>query len=105
MQIKPMAVVLAALLLAACSKHKDDMGPAQRAGKAVDDAGDKVAAQLHDPIDKANEATKSLQQSAEQARDQIKDATEDARQGVGHVTEEVGKKVEKAGEKIQDSAK
>lgn len=105
MQVKPMAVVLAALLLAACSKHGEDMGPAQRAGKAVDDAGDKVAAQLHDPIDKANEAAKTLQQSAEQARDQIKDATEDARQGVGRVTEEVGRKVEKAGEKIQDAAK
>ncbi|GAB3459896.1 hypothetical protein GCM10027321_18660 [Massilia terrae] len=94
MQVKPMAVVLAALLIAACSKHAEDMGPAQRAGKAVDDAGEKVAAQLHEPIDKASEAAKSLQQSAGQAQDQIKEATA-----------EVGKKVEQAGEKIQDAAK
>jgi Cu/Ag efflux protein CusF len=95
-------IMFAALLIlagaAGCSRQQEEMGPAQKAGKAVDDAGAKVAAKLHEPIDKANEA-------AQQARDQIKDAAEDARAGLGTATEKVGKKVEQAGEKIQGAAK
>lgn len=100
-----LAVMLLALAAAGCSKKDDGMGPAQSAGKAVDDAGAKVATELHKPIDKANEAAQALAQSADQARDQIKDATEDARQGLDKATDDVGKKVERAGEKIQDAAK
>jgi hypothetical protein len=105
--MKQTAIVVMVLALAAvgCHKKDDGMGPAQSAGKAVDDVGEKVAAKLHQPIDKANEATQALTQSADKARDQIKDATDDARQGLDKATEEVGKKVERAGEKIQDAAK
>ncbi len=105
--MKQTAIVMMVLALAAvgCHKKDDGMGPAQSAGKAVDDAGEKVAAKLHQPIDKANEAAQALAQSADKARDQIKDATDDARQGLDKATEEVGKKVEKAGEKIQGAAK
>lgn len=92
------AALLVLAALAGCSPKQEDMGPAQKAGKAVDDAGAKVAARLHEPIDKANAA-------AQQARDRIEDAAEDARAGLNTATEEVGKKVEQAGEKIQDAAK
>jgi hypothetical protein len=105
MKTTAIAVMLVALAAAGCHKKDDGMGPAQSAGKAMDDAGEKVAAKLHQPIDKANEAAQALAQSADQARDQIKDATADARQGLDKATEEVGKKVERAGEKIQDAAK
>lgn len=95
-------LMFAALLMlagaAGCSRQQEEMGPAQKAGKAVDDAGAQVSAKLHEPIDKANDA-------ARQARDKIKDAAEDARAGLDTATEKVGQKVEQAGEKIQDAAK
>jgi hypothetical protein len=95
-------LMFAALLMlagaAGCNRQQEEMGPAQKAGKAVDDAGARVAAKLHEPIDKANEA-------AQQARDKIEDAAGDARAGLDTATEKVGKKVERAGEKIQDAAR
>jgi hypothetical protein len=106
MDTKAIVGMLLALACAAgCSRHHDaEMGPAQTAGKAVDDAGAKVADELHKPIDKANEAAQAIAQSADQTREQIKDATDDARAGLDKATEEAGKKVERAGEKMQDAA-
>lgn len=106
------ALALAALLAAsvgACSKREDGMGPAQKAGQAVDNAGDKVAAELHDKIDKANaaaaQATERARQAQERIADATADATADASKGLNAATEKVGQKVEQAGEKIQESAK
>jgi signal transduction protein with GAF and PtsI domain len=100
-----MAALLVLGLAAGCERHEDGMGPAQKAGKAVDDAGAQAAARLHEPIDKAHQAAQAVADSADQARARIEDATEDARAGLDKATEQVGKKVEKAGEKIQDAAK
>jgi hypothetical protein len=101
-----LSMLLVLAVAVGCSRHHDDdMGPAQQAGKAVDDAGARVADELHKPIDKANEAAQAIAQSADQTREQIKDATEDARAGLDKATEEAGKKVERAGEKMQDAAK
>jgi hypothetical protein len=102
-----MAAALALAALAGCQPKHDTgaIGPAQQAGKAVDDAGAKVAASLHAPIDKAEEAKRKMEAAGDQARKQIADATDDARDGLNKATEEVGKKVERAGEKIQESAK
>lgn len=103
------ALMLALLGAAGCSKREDGMGPAQKAGQAVDNAGDKVARDLQDKIDKANLAAKQMGDSAQQTRDRIAeataDATKDASKGLSAATEKVGKKVEQAGEKIQESAK
>jgi hypothetical protein len=98
-------VALAVLLGAAGCNRQDTMGPAQKAGKAVDDTGEQVARKLHDQLDKADQAAQQVAKSAEQTREKIKDATEDASRGLGKATEEVGKKVERAGEKIQDAAR
>lgn len=103
-------IVSAALLAGAgCSKKEDGMGPAQKAGQAVDNAGDRVARELQDKIDKANAAAQQVSDSAQQTRDRIAeataDATADASKGLNAATEKVGKKVEQAGEKIQESAK
>jgi hypothetical protein len=105
------AVVLTALLAGAggCSKREDGMGPAQKAGQAVDNAGDKVAREVQEKIDKANAAAKQVEESARQTRERIAaataDAASDASKGLNAATEKVGKKVEQAGERIQDSAK
>jgi uncharacterized membrane protein len=91
--------------VAGCGKRDEAIGPAQKAGQAIDNAGDKVARDLHDKLDRANQAAKKVTDSAEQAKDKIAEATADAGKGLDKATEEVGKKVERAGEKIQEAAK
>jgi ABC-type transporter Mla subunit MlaD len=108
--MKPTSILNALLVLAVlagvdgCTRRDEPIGPAQKAGKAVDDAGAQVADKLHDQLDKANEAAAQVTRAADETRDKIKDATEDAGRGLDKATEEVGKKVERAGEKIQDAA-
>jgi Spy/CpxP family protein refolding chaperone len=101
-----MAALLALAALAGCQPKQDTgvPGPAQQAGKAVDEAGARVAKSLHAPIDKAEEAKRKMAEAGEQARKDIADATEDARAGLNDATKEVGKKVERVGEKMQNSA-
>jgi len=89
--------LLAATLLAGCSRQDDGVGPAQRAGKAIDDAGARVTGKMQEQVDKADEA-------ARQARERAKDATEEASRNLDKATAAVGKKVEQAGEKIQQAA-
>ncbi len=100
------AVVLALLAaLSACTKPGETMGPAQKAGAAIDSTGDRIAAELHKPIDKANEAGQKVNDAALATKQQIEEAANDASRGIDKATEEVGKKVERAGEKIQEAAK
>lgn len=101
------AALLLALLsaLSACKKAEEPIGPAQKAGAAIDEAGAKVAAELHKPIDKAKAVGAQLEQAAQNTGEQIDQATQDASRGIDKATEEVGKKVERAGEKIQEAAK
>jgi uncharacterized membrane protein len=92
--------------VAGCSKRDEAaMGPAQKAGLAVDNAGDKVAREMKDKLDRANQAAQQVAESAEQTKSKIAEATADAGKGLEKATEEVGKKVERAGEKIQEAAK
>ena len=91
--------------LAACTKPGEPIGPAQKAGAAIDKTGDQIAAEMHKPIDKANEAKKAINDAALETRAQIEQATADASRGIDKATVEVGKKVEQAGEKIQDAGK
>jgi hypothetical protein len=97
MKTSMLGTLLLLAVLAGCSREEEAMGPAQRAGKALDDAGAKVTRQLDNELARADRA-------AEQAREKIKDAAKDAKGGLKRATEEVGKKVEDAGEKIQDAA-
>lgn len=101
------AVLAAALAasLAACTPREDDIGPAQKAGKAIDNAGDKVARELQEKLEKADQAGREAAEAARNAGDEIADATGDAQRGLGEATKKVGKKVERAGEEIQDAAK
>jgi len=88
--------LLVLAMLAGCSRD-DDIGPAQRAGKALDNAGAKVSRQVEQELQRADRATA-------EAREKIKDAAQDAKGGLKRATGELGKKVENAGEKIQDAA-
>ena len=90
--------------VAACTPRDDDVGPAQKAGAAIDNAGDEVARKLHEKIDKAEQAGEKVADAARATGDKIVDATEDASRGLEEATKKAGKKVERAGEKIQEAA-
>lgn len=94
--VKPLLALALLAALAGCSRE-DSAGPAERLGKALDDAGAKVTDSLKDELAKANRA-------AEDARDKVEDATRDASRGLKRATDEVGKSVERAGEKMQNKA-
>lgn len=100
-----LGVVMALASLAGCTKPAEPIGPAQKAGAAIDNAGDKVAAQMQENLQKARDAGAKVQDAAKATGDKIAEATDDASKGIDKATEEVGKKVEKAGEKIQESAR
>jgi len=85
-------LVLAAL--AGCGRDGEGAGPAERVGKAIDSAGSKVTNSVQDELAKVDRAT-------EAARDKVKDATRDASRGLDRATDEVGKHVERVGEKMQ----
>ncbi|TQK07299.1 hypothetical protein [Herbaspirillum sp. SJZ107] len=91
------AVLLAALVLAGCKPQADGVGPAEKAGRAIDDAGAKVAGKVQEQVEKADAV-------AAQARENAKEATAQASRNLDKATEAVGKKVEQAGEKIQQAA-
>ena len=107
--MKTMTMLGALLVLAVaagCSpRDEDEAGPAQKAGKAIDDAGDKVARELRAPLEKADEAAKRVAERADEAREKIKDATDEAGRGLQKAGTVVGEKVERAGEKMQESAR
>ena len=100
------AIVLATLSgVSACTKPAEPIGPAQKAGAAIDNAGDRVAAEMQANLEKARKAGEKVQDAAKATGDKIAEATDDASKGIDKATVEVGKKVEKAGEKIQEAAR
>jgi colicin import membrane protein len=112
-----------AVLATGCHKAEDNnsnMGPAQTAGKAVDDTGAKVAAETREGADRAaaaadrandkaaaavDRAGDNLQQAGAEIRQDSKEAAHNAKEGVKNATEATGKAVERTGEKIQDASK
>ncbi|MGZ8290503.1 MAG: hypothetical protein ACXW2U_18665 [Telluria sp.] len=113
MNITPAARALLVVALiasvSACSRREEEVGPAQKAGAAIDNAGDKVARELQENLEKADKAGQDIANAARATGDQIEDATRDATRdagrGLDETTNKVGKKVERAGEKIQDAAR
>ena len=117
MKTMTMLGALLVLALAGCSpRDENDAGPAQKAGKAIDDAGDNVARELRAPLEKPDEAARRVAERADEARDRLAERTEEAREKIKDATDEagrglqkagtvVGEKVERAGEKMQESAR
>ena len=92
-------------LLGGCTKPSEPIGPAQKAGAAIDNAGDKVGEKLKENIDKARAVGDTMAEAAKATGDRVEEATGEAAKGLNQATEEVGKKVERAGEKIQEAAR
>lgn len=80
--------------LAACQKKEDvavDQGPAETAGQKIDEA----AATAGQKMDEAGE---KMSQKAEEAK-------ADTSQGIANMQDATGKKLEEAGQNMQDAAK
>jgi hypothetical protein len=103
-----LAGLLSIALLAGCKPQADGAGPAEQAGKAIDDAGARVAGQVREQVDKADAAAAQAREQAReataQAREQAREATAQASRNLDKATDAVGRKVEQAGEKIQQAA-
>lgn len=89
----------------ACTRRDEAVGPAQKAGAAIDNAGEKVAEELHENLDKARQAGQQVTDGAKRAEERMQEATENASEGARKTTEKVGEKVEEAGERIQEAAR
>ena len=101
------AIVMAGLMLggiAGCQKKEDatGAGPAEQAGRRLDQVTDKAGADL---TKAAHEANQQIQDAARETSQQIDKATDQAAQKVNETTEKAGKKLEQAGEKMQETAR
>ncbi|QYF91824.1 hypothetical protein KY495_13585 [Massilia sp. PAMC28688] len=104
--IIPLAVLVAAMAgSTGCTRSDEQVGPAQKAGAAIDNAGEQVAEELHESLDKARQAGQQVTDGARRAEERMQEATEDASEGARKTTEKVGEKVEQAGERIQEAAR
>lgn len=90
--------VLLAACLAGCKQSDDGMGPAQQAGKTLDEVSAKAAVKMKEEVGKADAA-------AERAREKAPDAVAQAKRNLNKVTDKVGEKVEEAGQKLRQDAK
>jgi hypothetical protein len=110
-----------AVLATGCSdRDRDGRGPAEEAGKAVDDAGANVARETDQAVERADAAAEraaaNVDAAAERAEANIEHAADHAEAGVERAGAEVreetreaavatGKAVERTGEKIQEKSK
>lgn len=88
---------LLAACVAGCKQSNEGMGPAQQAGKALDQASVKVVDKVHEEVGKADAA-------AADARAKAPEAVEQAKHNLDKVTDKVGQKVEEAGQKMRQDA-
>ena len=98
--MKRIAVIslMLAASLAACKQSNDGMGPAQQAGKTLDEVSAKAADKVKEEVGKADAA-------AADARAKAPEAVEQAKRNLDKVTDKVGQKVEEAGQKLRQDAK
>lgn len=85
------------LALAGCARDDEGKGPAERVGKALDQATAGVTRSVKDEIARADDAV-------DEARNKVGKATEEASRGLERATEKMGKSVERAGQAIQENA-
>ena len=122
----PSLLLAVAVLASGCHKTEkttvetNGMGPAQTAGKAVDDAGANAAATTQQAGENARDAAQragdnmsaaaartdaAAHDTAADARADAHAAGQDIKQGVNNATDATGRGLEKAGKKMQDASK
>ena len=97
-------LALGTLLFALSSCRNGDgvasVGPAEQAGRSLDQANEKAGRDLNELADRA---TEGIGKAAQETRNTIDEAAEGVSDGLDNATEAVGKRVERAGEQIRDS--
>jgi biopolymer transport protein ExbB/TolQ len=104
MMIRYVAVTLATLaLLGGCQKKADpsEAGPAERAGRKLDQATEQAGARLDNAAKQANQ---QLSDAAKETSQRLDQAADKAGQTLNEASKEAGRKLERAGEKMQTSA-
>jgi hypothetical protein len=91
--------------VAACKKQEEPTGPAQKAGEAIDKAGEQVSRDMKEGLKNADQAAAELRKAARSAGEKMDDATRDAERGLDKTAEKVGDKLEETGKQIKDDAK
>ena len=115
-----------AVLATGCHKaettpaNTNGMGPAQSAGKAVDDAGAKAAEESRQAADKANAAAaragdkidaaaertgENMRQAGAEVREGSKEAAQNVKESAKDATAATGRALERTGEKMQNDSK
>lgn len=87
-----LAVAIVVASLTGCQKQPEaGAGPAEQAGRKLDQVTQKAGAELT--------------QAARDTNEQLSEAAKKTSEKLNEATEEAGRKIEKAGEKIQESAR
>jgi F0F1-type ATP synthase membrane subunit b/b' len=104
MKLSRVAAMVAVLaLLGACQKKDDpsEAGPAERAGRKID----QVTAQAGEKLDgAARQAGEQLSDAARDTSQQVDKAADKASETLNQATRAAGRKLEQAGEKMQTAA-
>ena len=85
-----LAVAIVVASLTGCQKPAE-VGPAEQAGRKLDEVTQKAGAELT--------------QAARETNEQLSEAAKKTSEKLNEATEEAGRKIEKAGERIQESAR
>jgi biopolymer transport protein ExbB/TolQ len=104
MMMRYVAVTLTALaLLGGCQKKEDpsEAGPAERAGRKLDQVTQDAGQKLDSATRQANE---QLSDAAKETSQKLDKAADKASEKLNEATKEAGRKLERAGEKMQTSA-
>jgi biopolymer transport protein ExbB/TolQ len=111
MMMRYVAVTLTALaLLGGCQKKEDpsEAGPAERAGRKIDQATEQAGQKLdqagHKLDNAAQQASQQLSEAAKETSQQLDKAADKAGETLNSATKEAGRKLERAGEKMQTAA-
>jgi vacuolar-type H+-ATPase subunit H len=104
MMIRYVAVTLTALaLLGGCQKKEDpsQAGPAERAGRKIDEATQQAGQKLDNAT---QQASQQLSEAAKDTSQKLDKAADTASEKLNEATKEAGRKLERAGEKMQSAA-
>ncbi len=83
-----LAVLALGLVLAACQKNEEGVGPAEQAGRKLDQVTEKTG--------------RELTKAAQDASEKLSQAARDAKVKIDAASERAGEKMEEAGQKLKD---
>jgi vacuolar-type H+-ATPase subunit H len=97
------AVLVVAALLGGCQKKDEGVGagPAETAGRKIDQASERAGQELNQA---SRQASEQMSEAAKDTSQKLDRAAGEASQKFNEATEKAGRKLEQAGEKMQQKA-